>query len=119
MQVFDEVLSRLLDIEVCLRQLNLWQCEPPANQALLSSEPFCIDTLEFPQWLQFVFLPRMHGIIEAHQILPEKCEIGPMSEEYFKLLELKQVRQLISSLYSLDRLLSQPAENWINSHPRH
>ena len=80
------VTSLLFDIEVGLRRLNLWQQQPPTESALRSCQPFCIDTLNFVQWLQFVFLPRMRGLIEAGQLLPDNCQIAPMADEYFKSL---------------------------------
>lgn len=54
----------LLRIEMELRQLQLWEQERPPEEAFASTEPFCIDTLAFTQWLQFVFLERMSVLIE-------------------------------------------------------
>ena len=101
-----ELTSLLIDIEAGLRQLNLWQQQPPAQAALQSRQPFCIDTLNFPQWLQFVFLPRMYGLIDAGGLLPDTCQIGPMADEYFKPLSLG-TDSLVNSIYCLDRHLSQ------------
>jgi uncharacterized protein YqcC (DUF446 family) len=106
MAIVIEVTSLLIDIEAGLRQLNLWQQQAPPRSALLSSQPFCIDTLSFPQWLQFVFLARMSGIIEAGQLLPNKCQIGPMADEYFKALSLDSA-SLINNIHCLDQLLSR------------
>ncbi len=47
-----EVAELLIDIEAQLRQLNLWDRTPPSKASLASTEPFCIDTLTLPQWLQ-------------------------------------------------------------------
>ncbi|MGY8909754.1 MAG: YqcC family protein, partial [Flavobacteriales bacterium] len=51
-----DVAEVLIDIESELRQLGLWDRQVPSNSALASSEPFCVDTLTLPQWLQFIFL---------------------------------------------------------------
>ncbi len=91
----------LIDIEADLRQLNLWQEAPPPGAALASREPFCFDTLTFPQWLQFVFIPRMYVLIEVGQSLPESCGIAPMAAEYFADSDLF-VRPLLTHLASLD-----------------
>ena len=106
MAIVTELTSLLIDIEAGLRQLNLWQQQPPAPTALQSRLPFCIDTLSFVQWLQFVFLPRMYGLIDEEGLLPGSCQIGPMADEYFKSLGL-DVDSLVSSIYCLDRHLSQ------------
>lgn len=99
--------SLLIDIEAELRQLNLWQYEPPSAQALASVEPFCVDTLNFSQWLQFVFLPRMYQLLQQHQPLPCSCSIAPMAEEYFNQLHLRQAKSLIAALAALDQLLTE------------
>jgi uncharacterized protein YqcC (DUF446 family) len=99
-----EVSSLLIDIEAQLRQLNLWQTEPPSAEALLSDQPFAIDTLTFPQWLQFVFLAKMPILIEQ-QNLPASCSIHPMAEEYFKR-EALSVKPLLEAIAKLDDVLS-------------
>lgn len=100
-----EVASLLIDIEAELRRLNLWQSEPPSPAALASVEPFAIDTLNFPQWLQFIFLVKIHALIERQQPLPERCNMAPMAEEYFRGGGL-DVAALLDTLVALDQLLS-------------
>ena len=46
-----DIAEVLIDIEAQLRQLNLWQRVAPPEEALASTEPFCVDTLSLPQWL--------------------------------------------------------------------
>ncbi|HSC74637.1 MAG TPA: YqcC family protein [Pseudomonadales bacterium] len=72
--------SLLIDIECELRRANLWSAEPPSAEALASIEPFCVDTMDFQQWLQFVLLPRMNTLITAQAPLPDKCDITTMAE---------------------------------------
>ncbi|MGI9286319.1 MAG: YqcC family protein [Pseudomonadales bacterium] len=95
----------LIDIEADLRQLHFWQSESPDKTALASTEPFCFDTLTFPQWLQFVFIPRMYALIESGENLPDSCGIAPMAEEYFSGSDLF-VRPLLTHLASLDSYIS-------------
>ena len=82
--IYAEVADQLLRLEAEMRRLQLWESEVPSPEALASSEPFCLDTLTFPQWLQFVFLPRMSQLIEMEQPLPGRCGIAPLAEEMFK-----------------------------------
>ena len=105
MPKFIRLSSLLIDLEAELRQLSLWQSEAPSIEALASSEPFCIDTMNFSQWLQFVFLDRMARLIERRQTLPDSCSIAPMWEEYVKGLELN-TGKIMTILKDIDRLLS-------------
>ena len=100
-----EVAEVLIDIEAQLRQLGLWDKIPPSTEALASTQPFCVDTLSLPQWLQFVFLPRLYEMLEAGQPLPDRCGIAPMAEEYFRGLDLT-ADALLRSLVEIDELLS-------------
>ncbi len=61
---FNAVLVKLLDeLEVRLRAAQLWQATPPSSQALVSQEPFAVDTLLPHEWLQWIFLPKMQQAI--------------------------------------------------------
>ena len=101
-----EIAEVLIDIEAQLRQLGLWDKIPPSSQALASTEPFCVDTLSLPQWLQFVFIPTIYQMLEAGEQLPERCGIAPMAEEFFRGSGLA-IDSLVRSLESVDELLSQ------------
>jgi uncharacterized protein YqcC (DUF446 family) len=100
-----EIAAVLIDIEAHLRQLGHWERSPPAAEALASTEPFCIDTLSLPQWLQFVFLPTMYQLLEAGEPLPSRCGITPMAEEYFQGSGLP-LEALLQSLADVDKLLN-------------
>jgi len=71
----------------------------------MSEQPFAVDTMTFPQWLQFIFLPRMYFIIEQQLKLPSNCGIAPMAEEYFSVLSLPSL-PLVSHLRKIDELLT-------------
>jgi len=100
-----EVAEVLIDIEAQLRQLGQWDKIPPSTEALASSQPFCVDTLTLPQWLQFIFLPTLYQMLEDEQALPERCGIAPMAEEFFRGSGLA-TNELVSALLRMDDLLS-------------
>lgn len=100
-----QVADSLLRIEIELRQLGLWDEEPPSPEALQSTQPFCIDTLEFTQWIQFVFVERMKVIIENDHPLPAVSGIAPMAEEHFRGRP-ESGEGLVRELEEIDRLLS-------------
>ena len=101
-----QVAALLIDVEAHLRQMGLWDPEPPAEEALASTQPFCIDTLDFNQWLQFIFLPTMYAILEEGRDLPTDCAIAPMAEEFFRGSQLPSL-QLELTLAKVDRLLTE------------
>ncbi|QIB65221.1 YqcC family protein [Kineobactrum salinum] len=100
-----DVAAVLIDIEAQLRYLSLWESIPPSAEALASQEPFCIDTLTLPQWLQFVFLPTLYRLLEQEASLPERCAIAPMAEEYFRGSALA-TSGLLRALRQIDELLT-------------
>ena len=105
-----EVAEVLIDIEAQLRQLGQWDKIPPSTEALASSQPFCVDTLTLPQWLQFIFLPTLYEMLEQDQALPERCGIAPMAQEYFRDAELA-TEELVIALETIDELLSKEQES--------
>jgi uncharacterized protein YqcC (DUF446 family) len=98
----------LIDIEAQLRQLALWERHAPSAEALASDQPFCIDTLTFPQWLQFIFLPKLYHMLETGETLPARSGIAPMAEEYFRGTGLRSA-ELEEALRRIDELLSEGA----------
>ncbi len=74
----------LLEVEATLRSSGLWDTSRPAHSALNSRQPFCLDTLKFEQWLQWVFLPRMKHTLENTGPLPEKSGIFVYASEYLR-----------------------------------
>jgi len=100
-----EVADLLLEIELELRRLGLWSEKPVTKAQLLSSQPFCIDTMTFSEWLQFVFIVRLKLIVERGAGFPEVSDITPMAEEYFKTGSVK-ASGLISLIRRFDHLIS-------------
>jgi uncharacterized protein YqcC (DUF446 family) len=100
-----DIAELLIDIEAELRQLGLWDRVPPSPEALASDQPFSIDTLTLPQWLQFIFLPTIYRLLDEEQPLPGRCGIAPMAEEYFRGLGMAS-GALERALLEMDELLS-------------
>lgn len=98
----------LLDtVEVELKQLGLWSASEPEAEALASRLPFCVDTLPFPQWLQFVFIPKMRTLHEQNLAYPVGSGVASMAEEVFR--DNTRAGALIKLLQQIDRELSQPS----------
>jgi len=101
---FPAVAEQLLLIERELRVQGWWADVPPSEAALSSPEPFCIDTLEFEQWLQWIFLPRMKLLLENDAALPTVSGIREMAEEVYRD-RVYQARGLLEALGEFDRLI--------------
>ena len=108
--IHTEVAEVLIDIEAQLRQLGQWHKVPPTAEALASEQPFCVDTLTLPQWLQFIFLPTLYAMLKEGRALPERCGIAPMAEEYFRGTGLRS-NELVAALLRIDELLSDGVQN--------
>lgn len=98
-----QLAEALFNLEAALRQNQLWESQTPSREALSSQEPFCLDTLSFTQWLQFIFIPKMREILTQKLPLPAACEISPMAEEYFRGLNLS-VRDVMAALVAIDQV---------------
>lgn len=104
-------LAILLDhIETELMRLDLWEEQPPPPHAFLSPNPFCFDTMAVPQWLQWVFMPRMRETLAMDLPLPAACQIAPVVELYFDDLGAEH-GQLVSLLEEFDGLMPDPVTN--------
>ena len=96
----------LFDLERELRELDMWQSRSPPAQALASTQPFAVDTLEFYQWLQFLFIPRLMRLVEYRAPLPQTCCVAPMAEEFFRP-RAEPGAEVIAVLEQIDRLISE------------
>lgn len=96
-----DIAAAMIDLEAALRQLGLWQEHAPPSEALSSTQPFALDTLDFQQWLQFMFLPGLRNVITQDLAMPAVCSVLPMAEETFKNSPLP-VAELLAALATLD-----------------
>jgi uncharacterized protein YqcC (DUF446 family) len=101
----ERVASLLGELESALRAAGLWEAAHPDHVALDSAQPFCVDTLRLPQWLQWVFLPRMRALLDARAPLPARCGIAAMAEMYFMGQEGAALERLIALLGEIDRAI--------------
>lgn len=72
------VRERLHAIEALLRETQYWQENAPQSSAFASDSPFCMDTMEPLEWLQWVLIPRMHQLLDAEQPLPQSFAVAPI-----------------------------------------
>jgi uncharacterized protein YqcC (DUF446 family) len=99
------VAGLLGELSAELQRLDRWQLDHPGEEALASTLPFCVDTLNFDQWLQFVLIPRMEQLVLQQAPLPSSVSIYPMASESYKE-ELEEVTDLLRLIARFDLLLS-------------
>lgn len=100
-----ELTVLLIEMEGGLRRLDRWETVLPGPERLASGMPFCHDTLEFTQWLQWVFIPRLRAVLAGGHPLPGACAIAPIAEDAFARID-GDTDALLDSLRSIDRLLT-------------
>lgn len=97
--------SLLMDLQTQLHQMGCWDAQSPGSEALASTAPFAVDTMELYQWLQWIFIPKMHDLIEREQLVTMACAIAPMVEQWAATRGL-QAKGLLDVMTKLDELLS-------------
>jgi uncharacterized protein YqcC (DUF446 family) len=100
----NQVASVILALEAEMRLVGLWQETAPPREALKSTQPFCFDTLEFHQWLQWILIPKTREILEQDLRLPEVSDIAPLAEYRFEQLP-QETGRLLELIREFDRLL--------------
>ncbi len=99
------IADQLLLLEHELRSLNLWRDTPPTEQELNSQQPFCVDTLSFDQWLQWLFLPRLQQMVAEGKVFSGKSAMRSMGEVVWRE-RMVEARPLLDVLGNLDGLIS-------------
>ncbi len=102
------VIQQLQQIEAVLREHGHWQANPPDAQAFNSTQPFCLDTLQPLEWLQWVLLPRLQALMTANAPLPTNFAVAPYYEVALPP-DTPGYSALVTTLTRLDALFSEPA----------
>jgi uncharacterized protein YqcC (DUF446 family) len=100
--------QQLQQLEVELRAASLWSAQPPSQEAMASTMPFMYDTLRIEEWLQWVFVPRLHALLDADASLPGNCSVHPLAEhEWTNRLPSGTHAQALKLLADIDATLSK------------
>ena len=95
----------LQNLQHTMERLALWQSVPPQEAAFLSEQPFALDTMNPTEWLQWIFIPRMHALVESQAPLPRQIAISPYLEEALK--EEDYLAELLIPIMEIEKLLQQ------------
>ena len=95
----------LAALELALLENGWGSDQSPTAEALASSEPFCIDTLHYNEWLQWVYIPKMRAYIAENAALPARSGLLPIAEETWKDSD-KNTDGLLLVMRALDALVN-------------
>lgn len=99
------IAQSLQAITLQMQQQGLLKAEPPSAEKLASKLPFCLDTLTFTQWLQWVMFPKLFFIIQTKAALPSNSNMAVMAEQAFKT-EAADTNLLLELIKELDQHLN-------------
>lgn len=108
-QIHQELSSFIDKLSSTMKQINLWNDQPPDKQCFQSTAPFCADTMTFEQWLQFVLIPKLQLIVEQQGSLPAPASILPMAEQAYKM-DYETTKPLLLLMAYFDRLSKRLAD---------
>lgn len=101
-------LSRLLDqLEQGLISQGLYTPQRPDDKAFESTQPFFIDTMSFPCWLQYVLIEKFRLVVQINGPLPTPCHISEMAEMYAQGAHFPN--ELIQTLKEIDGCVNAEA----------
>ena len=97
----EKVLQKLGEIETEMKQIGMWQSEPPSPEQYQFHQAFAMDTMSFSQWLQFVFVPKVKEAAKANQF-PAKSQVSAQAVREFDAFP--SADRLITLLSEFDAL---------------
>ncbi len=95
----------IAEIEAEMQRIGYWSTEPLPAEAYDFRQAFAMDTMAFPQWLQFVFIPRVRQITEEQGAFPSQSMVGTQAIREFD--GDANAAQLVSYLNDFDHLFDK------------
>jgi uncharacterized protein YqcC (DUF446 family) len=95
--------AKIKEIEAEMHGIDMWSEVAPSADKFQSRVAFFGDTMSFDQWLQFVFLPRVHEVLDGKSPAPASSSVGAYAVREFDGLD--QANRLIGLLSEFDRLI--------------
>jgi uncharacterized protein YqcC (DUF446 family) len=100
---YQRVSAQITAIEAEMKRIGFWQNEPLQPEQYNFRVAFAGDTMAFPQWLQFVFIPNVRRIIDTHGTFPTSSQVSAYAVREFDTYR-EDTGQLITLLHDFDRM---------------
>jgi len=91
-------------IELEMKRIGCWRTESPPEKAYQFHKAFAMDTMTFTQWLQFIFIPRVHQILDENGVFPTSSMVGTQALREFDGDE--RASKLVHLLIEFDQLFN-------------
>ncbi len=107
-EIIESIHQEIATLASELNKQNLWTTAPPTAEQLASREPFCVDTMAFEQWLQWVFIPKMNELLQQPSFngLPNRSDIHTIADYLFTQYP-QNTDKITDSIKHIDELLNQ------------
>lgn len=94
--------AKLDTIEAEMKRIGYWQMTPLAPEQYDFRAAFAMDTMAFSRWLQFIFIPRVRGMIAESGKFPSSSFVAAQAVREFDGDD--NAAQLVSLLSEFDAL---------------
>jgi uncharacterized protein YqcC (DUF446 family) len=95
----------IAEIEAEMKRIGYWSPEAPPPEAYSFQKAFAMDTMSFSEWLQFVFIPRVHQVIDEKAPFPQNSMVGAQAIREYDGNDTAD--HLVDLLLSFDRLFTK------------
>lgn len=101
------VQTALLRIEAEMKNIGLWDIDQPTPEAIANGGAFGTQSMTFEQWLRWVFIPRVHQIIDARGQFPSQSHIADQATREWDMWDSRpETRTLQRLLAEFDALFN-------------
>lgn len=100
---YARVSAQITAIEAEMKRIGFWQNEPLQAEQYNFRVAFAGDTMAFPQWLQFVFIPNVRRIVETRNTFPASSQVSAYAVREFDTYR-EDSSQLVTLLHDFDKL---------------
>src|ERR1700730_16582390 len=81
--IFADAVAAAVDkIEAEMKRIGYWQVAPLNPEQMRFTQAFAMDTMNYTQWLQFIFLPQVRRAITSNQF-PSASNVGAQAVREF------------------------------------
>lgn len=95
------VLSQLDRIEAELKRIGMWQDDPLRPEQYDFRAAFAMDTMDFAQWLQFIFIPNVRTAAGQHKFPASSHVAAQAAREFETVPEAIRLLELLSEFDAL------------------